>query len=87
MTIETTSVAQTANAVLGTPEKKLFYLIIKNSKGTRMIVNVGEKTHNQVNQLVDEEKGVTKLQFEEPIKGLQQAAAEGEANAKKGGKL
>lgn len=69
MTIETTSVTQTANAVLGTPEKKLFYLIIKNSKGNQMIVNVGEKTHNQVNQLVEEEKGVTKLQFETPEKG------------------
>lgn len=68
MTIETTSVTQTANAVLGTPEKKLFYLIIKNSKGTQMIVNVGEKTHNQVNQLVEEENGVTKLQFEKEQK-------------------
>lgn len=65
MKIETTSVTQTANKLLGTEEKSLYYLLITNSKGNKMTVNVGKKTHDQVQQLVNEETGVTKIQFEQ----------------------
>lgn len=51
MKIQTTSVTQSANEVLGTKEKKLYYLIIENSKGEKLTVNVGEKTHNEVMNL------------------------------------
>lgn len=57
MTIETTTVEQTANETLGTPAKKLYYLIIKNTKGNKLIVNVGQKTHDQVQTLTKEEGG------------------------------
>lgn len=49
--VTTTSVKQEANDVLGTPEKTLYYLILKNEKGGQMIVNVGQKTHDQVKEL------------------------------------
>lgn len=56
MKVTTTSVTQTANEVLGTPERKLYYLIIENSKGEKMTINVGQKTHDQVLTLVASEQ-------------------------------
>lgn len=56
MTIETTVVKQEGNEVLGTKEKNLYYLIIKNKKGGKLVVNVGEKTHKEVSALNEEEK-------------------------------
>lgn len=48
--ITTTSVKQTANEMLKTKEKTLYYLIIKNET-EQMVINVGEKTHNEVLRL------------------------------------
>lgn len=56
MKVTTTSVTQTANEVLGTAERKLYYLIIENSKGEKMTINVGQKTHDQVLTLVASEQ-------------------------------
>lgn len=50
--ITTTSVTQTANELLETKEKTLYYLIIKTGKG-KMTVNVGQKTHDQVMELTN----------------------------------
>lgn len=50
--IATTSVTQSANEILGTEEKTLYYLIIENSKG-KMQLNVGKKTHDEVKKLTD----------------------------------
>lgn len=61
MKIVTTSVTQEANKVLDTAEKKLYYLIIQNNKGRKMIVNVGKKTHDDVLALNMEEDGTQKL--------------------------
>lgn len=65
--VSTTFVEQTANELLGTPSKKLFYLVIETPKGKTML-NVGEKTHNSVKELTNT---VTNLQFEEPQKPKQ----------------
>lgn len=46
----TTSVKQEANAVLGTKEKTLYYLIIGEGE-TKVLINVGEKTHENVKKL------------------------------------
>lgn len=51
MKVTTTSVEQTANEILGTPAKTLWYLIIENNKGVKLVVNVGEKTHNKVSEM------------------------------------
>lgn len=61
MKIVSTSVKQEANKVLGTEEKTLYYLIIENSKGARVNINVGKKTHDEVMALNEEEMGVKKL--------------------------
>lgn len=62
MKISTTTVTQTANEILGTKEKKLYYLIIQtdryetdNEKTERekLVINVGEKTHNKVKELMN----------------------------------
>lgn len=50
--ITTTSVTQTANEILGTKEKKLYYLLIETPKG-KMQLNVGEKTHDEVKKLTE----------------------------------
>lgn len=55
MKIETTTVTQTANDVLGTKEKTLYYLIIENSQ-EKMIINIGEKTNKLVEKLIKEDK-------------------------------
>lgn len=52
--VQTTSVTQTGNEVLGTKEKNLYYLIIKNEKGGQLVINVGQKTHDEVKKLTNE---------------------------------
>lgn len=59
MKVTTTSVTQNANEILGTKEKVLYYLILENDKGEKLVINVGEKTHNGVKAL-QYEKGGTK---------------------------
>lgn len=61
MQITTTTVTQTANEVLGRKEKKLYYLIITNQLDEKLVVNVGEITHNTVTKLIANDiKGGTK---------------------------
>lgn len=48
--VTTTFVEQTANEVLGTPAKKLWYLIVE-ANGKKEIINVGEKTHDKIKEL------------------------------------
>lgn len=57
-TVKTTTVTQSANEVLGTKEKTLYYLIIETAKG-KLTINVGDKTHKQVTDLTNV---VTKLE-------------------------
>lgn len=54
MQVQTTSVTQSANAVLGTTEKTLYYLIIGEGVD-KITLNVGEKTHAGVKALVEKE--------------------------------
>jgi hypothetical protein len=58
MTITSTTVQQTANEELGTPAKDLYYLIIKNNQNKKLIINVGKKTHEQVQELLKTEQEV-----------------------------
>lgn len=48
--VSATSVTQTVNEVLGTPEKTLYYLIVETAKG-KEIINVGEKTMTKITNL------------------------------------
>lgn len=66
--VTVTSVTQSANEVLGKKESKLYYLILETAKG-KMTINVGQKTHDQVEELT---KVVTNIQIDEPKKGGKQ---------------
>lgn len=57
--ITTTNVEQTANEVLGTKAKKLYYLIVEVEGKEKLVINVGEKTHDKVLELTNK---VTKLE-------------------------
>ena len=61
--VTTTSVTQSANEILGTKEKTLYYLIIETPKG-KYNLNVGEKTHDEVKRLTDV---VTNIQIQKPL--------------------
>lgn len=50
--IQTTSLTQGANELLGKLESKLYYLVITTPKGT-MTVNVGQKTHDKIKELTN----------------------------------
>lgn len=56
MKVQTTSVTQSGNEVLGVKEKKLYYLIVENKKMNKLVINVGQKTHDEVQKLVQEEE-------------------------------
>lgn len=56
MKINTTTVTQTANKLLGTEQKDLYYLVVENSKGEKTVINVGKKTHDKVQDLLKNEK-------------------------------
>lgn len=56
MKVTTTNVKQLANEVLATKEKILYYLIIENKKGEKVIINVGEKTHTNITELNKNDK-------------------------------
>lgn len=68
MKIATTTVTQTANEVLGTKEKKLYYLIVENTTGRKLVINVGEKTHDEVMEIAKEEEEYQKLSPEDKKK-------------------
>lgn len=53
MKIETTSVRQPGNETLGTQDKVLYYLILMNDTGEKLVINVGQKTHDRVKEMKD----------------------------------
>lgn len=80
--VQTTSVQQTANELLGTAAKELYFLVIETPVG-KLTINVGKKTHDQVKNLTVPRETSTTLTIDNPIPGLQKAAAEAEERAKK----
>lgn len=48
--VQTTSVTQTANELLGTGEKTLYFLVLETPAG-KMTINVGKKTNDEVKKL------------------------------------
>lgn len=58
--VNTTSITQSANELLGKKEQKLYYLIITTAKG-QLTINVGQKTHDEVQRLTEV---VTNLQID-----------------------
>lgn len=63
--IATTSVKQEANTVLGTKEKELYYLIIGEGDN-KLVINVGQKTHDSVKELTKPREEKTTLQIFPP---------------------
>lgn len=48
--VQTTSVKQPANEILGTKDKELYFLIIETDKGKTQI-NVGLKTYEKIKEI------------------------------------
>jgi len=71
MKIATTTVIQTANETLGTNEKKLYYLIIANDQNEKVVINVGEKTHEKVKELLKNEPNAINA-ITEPAGGIKE---------------
>lgn len=57
MKIQTTTVTQTANEILGTESKTLYYLIVTNEKEEKTTINVGQKTHESIKKLIGGDTG------------------------------
>lgn len=79
MKIGTTTVTQTANELLNTKEKTLYYLIVESVEN-KLVINVGEKTHSEVKKLMEEEEKYNKLTPEEKKKEDARIRAKKEAN-------
>lgn len=52
--VDTTKVKQDGNAILGTNEKTLYYLLIGTGE-SKAVINVGEKTYATVSKLLAKE--------------------------------
>lgn len=84
MKIETTTVTQTGNAVLGTEEKSLYYLIVTANEGKtfaeKLIINVGQKTHDKVKSMMEKEEQTKPVenntQDEKPVEKIPQSLDE-----------
>lgn len=66
--VTTTSVKQEANAVLNTKEKELYYLIIGEGE-SKLVINVGQKTHDSVKELTKPRETSTVVNVLPPEKG------------------
>lgn len=53
-TVTTTTVSQTGNSLLGTPNKTIYYVIIEKN-GKKAIINIGEKTYNEIKKTLEQE--------------------------------
>lgn len=65
--VQTTYVEQTANELLGTKAKRLYFLVIETPNG-KLQINVGQKTHDEVVKLTVPRETSTKIQIEKPAK-------------------
>lgn len=66
--VATTSTKQGANEVLGTKEKELYYLIIGEGE-SRLVINVGQKTHDSVKELTKPRETSTTVNVLPPENG------------------
>lgn len=56
MKVNVTTVTQTANKLLGTEEKTMYFLILE--EGTeKLVINIGKKTHDRVLDLTKPKGG------------------------------
>ena len=51
--VQTTMITQAGNEILGTPDKILYYLVIKKGDKKR-ILNIGKATHDMVWKMLNE---------------------------------
>lgn len=67
MTIKTTTVTQSANEILGVEARNLYYLILETEQGQKYVINVGKKTHDNVQKMIESEplKGSYKIVVDE----------------------
>lgn len=56
MKVQVTSVRQASNKLLDTPDKELYYLIVTNAKNEKTIINIGKKSHDNIDALIKNDK-------------------------------
>lgn len=64
--VQTTFVTQTANEILGTEAKTLYFLVLETPVG-KIQINVGKKTHDEVQRLTVPRETSTRIQIEKPL--------------------
>lgn len=50
----------------GRENKTMYWLIVTNNKGTETVLNVGQKTYEGVQKMIEEEAGVQELPLKTP---------------------
>ena len=55
MKVQVTEVKVPGNDILGTKETSMYYAIVENNIGKKMKINIGKKTHDEIQMLIETE--------------------------------
>lgn len=67
--VQTTSVTQSANELMGTKEKTLYFLVVETPIG-KYTMNVGQKSHDEVKRLTTPRDEKTVIQIDKGGKAV-----------------
>lgn len=56
MKIQTATMTQSGNEILGKKETTLYYVVLENKKGEKITIGIGEKNHKAITTLINNDK-------------------------------